>query len=60
MPPGSPERVKRLFEKVRQLRDDEVIADGVAAVEHLKSLPQVDATNVGVMGFCLGGGSPTC
>ena len=26
LPPGSPERVKRLFEKVAQLRDDEVIA----------------------------------
>ena len=55
MPPGSPERVKRLFEKVKQLRDDEVIDDGAAAVEHLKSLAEVDSTNVGVMGFCLGG-----
>ena len=55
MAPGSPERVKRLFEKVKQLRDDEVIADGLAAVDHLKSLAQVDAENVGVMGFCLGG-----
>lgn len=55
MAPGSPERVKRLFEKVKQLRDDEVIADGLAAVDHLRSLAQVDAENVGVMGFCLGG-----
>jgi carboxymethylenebutenolidase len=55
MTPGSPERVKRLFEKVQQLRDDQVIGDGRAAVDHLKGLPNVDSANVGVIGFCLGG-----
>jgi carboxymethylenebutenolidase len=55
MPPGSPERVKLLFGKVDQLRDDEVIADGLAAVEHLQGFANVNADSVGVVGFCLGG-----
>ena len=55
MPPGSPERVQRLFEKVKKLRDDEVIADGIAALAHLRSLPNVSPTKAGVIGFCLGG-----
>ena len=55
LPPGSPDRVKRLFEKVSQLRDDEVIADGRAALAHLQSFANVDPARVGVTGFCLGG-----
>jgi carboxymethylenebutenolidase len=53
--PGSPDRTKRLFEKVAQLRDDDVVADGRATVAHLQQLPQVDAERIGVVGFCLGG-----
>jgi carboxymethylenebutenolidase len=55
LPPGSPDRVKRLFEKVAQLRDDEVIADGRAAVEHLQNFAKVNSPQIGVVGFCLGG-----
>ena len=55
MPPGSPERVKRLFEKVAQLRDDEVIADGQAAIDHLKGMAEAIPDKVGIVGFCLGG-----
>jgi carboxymethylenebutenolidase len=56
MAPGSPERVQRLLEKVKQLRDDEVIADGRAVFQHLESLDSVNAPrHVGVLGFCLGG-----
>ncbi len=55
MPPGTPERSVRLREKMLQLRDDEVIADGQAAADHLCSMPNVDPERIGVMGFCLGG-----
>ena len=53
--PGSPERVQLLRQKVEQLRDDEVIADGRGAVELLRGLAGVDPERVGVVGFCLGG-----
>lgn len=55
LPPGSPERVQRLFEKVKKLRDNEVIADGLAALRHLQTLADVNADKSGVIGFCLGG-----
>lgn len=55
MPPGTPERTQRLFEKVKQLRDPEVIADGRAALAHLQSFANVDGAQAGVIGFCLGG-----
>lgn len=54
MTPGTPERAKQLFEEAKQLRDDEVIADGIAVAAHLKSLSEVAPTNAGVVGFCLG------
>jgi carboxymethylenebutenolidase len=55
LPPGSPERVKRLFEKVNKLSDEEIIADGRAALAHMQSFANVDAARLGVTGFCLGG-----
>lgn len=55
LPPGSPERVQRLFEKVKKLRDNEIVDDGLAALRHLRSLPTVESTKAGVIGFCLGG-----
>ena len=53
--PGSPDRTRRLFEKVQQLRDEEVIADGRAAAAYLQALPRTAPGRIGVVGFCLGG-----
>ena len=53
--PGSPDRTRRLFEKVQQLRDEDVIADGRAAAAYLQALPRTAPGRIGVVGFCLGG-----
>ena len=55
LPPGHPDRVAKLMAKAEQMRDDELIADGAAAIELLRGLPEVDAGHVGVVGFCQGG-----
>ena len=55
LPPGHPDRASRLADKAGRLRDEELIADGAAAVAHLRGLPQVDAGSIGVIGFCQGG-----
>ena len=55
LPPGDPERASKLAAKAAQLRDEELIADGAAAVALLRGLPQVDARSIGVIGFCQGG-----
>jgi fermentation-respiration switch protein FrsA (DUF1100 family) len=54
MTPGTPERTKRLFEKVKQLRDVEVMADGIAAIEHLKSVGEVEPNERGGHGVLPG------
>ena len=38
-----------------RLRDQSVIQDINAAVNHLKNHPQVDASRIGIVGFCMGG-----
>ena len=55
LPPGDPQRAEKLASKAAQLRDEELIADGAATVEHLRGLPQVTAAQIGVIGFCQGG-----
>lgn len=37
------------------LKQDEGLADLTATVAYLKSVPEVDATRIGVTGFCMGG-----
>jgi len=41
--------------RMNRLRDRTIIADMNAAVEHAKSLPEVQAERLGVTGFCMGG-----
>ncbi len=55
LPPGHPDRASKLASKAGQLRDGELIADGAAAVAHLRGLPEVDASSIGLIGFCQGG-----
>ncbi len=41
--------------RMSRLRDATIVADVNAAIEHVKSLPQVRADRVGITGFCMGG-----
>lgn len=43
------------LEMLKQLRDDEVIADVNAAIDWLATRPVVDVERMGIMGFCMGG-----
>ena len=38
-----------------KLSNDDIITDVTAAVEYLKSNPDVDGDNIGIVGFCFGG-----
>ncbi len=53
--PGTPERSQLLRQKMQQLHDSEVIADGEAVFAHLQGLPSVAPNRIGVLGFCMGG-----
>jgi carboxymethylenebutenolidase len=41
--------------RMGRLRDRQIEADVNAAVEHAKSLPEVQADKIGITGFCMGG-----
>jgi carboxymethylenebutenolidase len=41
--------------RMSRLRDPSVVADANAALEHTKSLPEIDGEHLGVTGFCMGG-----
>jgi carboxymethylenebutenolidase len=41
--------------RMGRLRDAEIARDVDAAVERLRSLPEVDGERVGIVGFCMGG-----
>ena len=51
---GPLERAETRFDPT----DDEVVSDIDATLAHLRSLPYVDASRVGVAGFCLSGRTP--
>jgi len=51
-----PESLPRAFEAMNQLDVDQAADDAVAALEHLRTVPEVRGGQVGVIGFCLGGG----
>ncbi len=42
-------------EKMRRLKDAEMVAEMRAGVDYLKTLAEVDENRVGVIGYCLGG-----
>ncbi|MCH7953862.1 MAG: dienelactone hydrolase family protein, partial [Chloroflexi bacterium] len=41
--------------RMMRLRDDTVTADVNAAIEHARSLPEIDGDRLGVTGYCMGG-----
>ena len=41
--------------RMGRLRDDCIVADVNAAVDHAKSLPEIDGERLGITGFCMGG-----
>lgn len=43
------------LERMKRLRDPEVIADVNGAVDYLRVQPNVDAERIGIIGFCMGG-----
>jgi len=43
------------LERMRRLKDREVIADVEAAIGYLREHPQVDPERIGILGFCMGG-----
>lgn len=52
---GSPEDSQKAFTMMRQLDSDKTVKDFIAAAKYLKSHPRSNG-NVGVVGFCWGGG----
>ncbi|HEY8553886.1 MAG TPA: dienelactone hydrolase family protein [Burkholderiales bacterium] len=43
------------LERMRRLKDREIIADVEAAIGYLREHPQVDPERIGILGFCMGG-----
>lgn len=43
------------LERMRRLKDLEVIADVNATVEYLRDQPEIDPQRIGIIGFCMGG-----
>ena len=43
------------LERMKRLKDTEIIADVNATVQYLQREPNVDPQRIGVMGFCMGG-----
>jgi carboxymethylenebutenolidase len=50
--PNSPDDA---LTKMTRLRDVNIVADVNVAVEHAKGLPDANADNIGITGFCMGG-----
>jgi len=44
-----------MMAKMQQLRDEEVEIDVNATIEYLRGHPLVDASRIGIIGFCMGG-----
>jgi carboxymethylenebutenolidase len=51
-----PDGLQRAFGHVGRLDFAKAGDDATAALEHLRGLPEVAGGNVGILGFCLGGG----
>ncbi len=51
-----PESLPKAFQAMQRLDLPQAADDGAAALEHLRTLPEVAGRSVGVIGFCLGGG----
>jgi carboxymethylenebutenolidase len=51
-----PDNFPRALQAGQQLDFAQAVDDSVAALEHLRGLPEVENGRVGVIGFCLGGG----
>ncbi|SRR5581483_1606929 len=47
--PGAP------LERMKRLRDPQVITDVNAAIDYLAEQPEVDPARIGIIGFCMGG-----
>ncbi len=43
------------LDKMRQLRDTEIIQDLAVSLAHLRKDPRIDPDRVGIIGFCMGG-----
>jgi len=43
------------LERMKRLRDVDVIADVDATVDYLRAQPEIDPERIGIMGFCMGG-----
>lgn len=43
------------LERMKRLKDVEVIADVNATIDHLRAQPDVDPERIGIIGFCMGG-----
>jgi carboxymethylenebutenolidase len=46
---------ERAFGERDKLSNDDIVADLQATVDYLKSNPDVDSDNIGIVGFCFGG-----
>jgi carboxymethylenebutenolidase len=51
-----PESLPKAFQAMQRLDFPQAADDATAALEHLRTLPEVGGHRVGVIGFCLGGG----
>jgi carboxymethylenebutenolidase len=47
--------VKSAMEVIKNLRDDELLADIGASLDAASKLPEADVARAGILGFCLGG-----
>ena len=52
----SPDSLPRAFAAMQQLDMGQAAQDSAAALEHLRTVPEVTGGRAGVIGFCLGGG----
>ncbi len=52
----NPENLQRAFGAMQRLDFPQAADDAVAALEHLRRVPEVRGGRAGVIGFCLGGG----
>jgi carboxymethylenebutenolidase len=52
----SPDSLPRAVAAVQRLDVPQAVHDAVAALEHLRRVPEVRGARAGIIGFCLGGG----